>query len=115
MRINKYIEEQNQQLLQQEQGNKKEVRRGLWTISDLLRPITWGEFFGILLWSVHILGYVFILIFLIDIVRFYIFHRGTIIWSREPFALALGIIFIVGTNYYVIYKNKKNRRSRENQ
>jgi len=89
-----------------ENQDSKKSSRGAWTLKELMQPISWGDFFGIVLWGVHILGYVLIVMFVVDIVKFYIFHIGTIIWSRELFALPLALLFIVGTNYYVIRKKK---------
>jgi len=86
------------------EGEKE--RRGAWTLKELMQPISWGDFFGIFLWTIHVLGYLLIALFVVDIVRFYVFHRGVLIWSREPVVLVLGILFVVGTNYYVIRKKK---------
>ena len=89
----------------------KKESRGAWTLKELLQPIGWGDSLGILFWGVHVVGYLLIAMFVVDIVRFYVFHGGVLIWSRELVVLVLGIMFVVGTNYYAIRKKKHRKVS----
>lgn len=87
---------------------KKKSHRGAWTLRELLQPISWGEFFGILLIGVYIMGYLLIAMFVVDLVRFYIFHKGTIILSRELQMLGFGVLCVVGG--YYIFRKKKHKK-----
>jgi len=92
------------------QDNKKNGRGAL-TLDELLRPAKWSEASALLLHGVHILGYALILLFIADVVG-HIFFKGTILWNRAIIVLVLGVVFVIGVNYYGTRKNKRKGRKR---